>query len=80
MLGILYIYLTRNNDLIYKFTKNNNDLYIGDLNCYDHKLIFKAKISGNQIVPLYSLSDYFGKNRKKDLKWKMKKIIEIIMR
>lgn len=78
MWGILYIYMTKNHNLIYKFTKNNNDLYIGDLNSYDHKIIFKAKINGNEIIPLYSMTDFFVISRKKDLKWKIRKIIEII--
>lgn len=79
MWGILYIYLTKNNNLIYKFTKNNNDLPIGSINSYEHKLIYKAKIDGNEITPLYSEIDYYNFKRKKRLKWKMKRIIEIIM-
>lgn len=81
MWGILYIYLTKSKNIIFKYTKTNNDIYIGDINSYGHKLIFKAKICGNEITPLYKESDFFNfiSKRKSGVKWKMKEIIEIIM-
>lgn len=56
---ILYIYQTKNNKLIYKYTKHDNEIYIGDSNTYDHKLIFKGKYCNNNLIPLYSCADYY---------------------
>ena len=67
--------------LIYKYTKSNNEIYIGDLNSYGHKLIYKAKFSNGKMIPLYSNEAYYEiqYSRKRGVIWKMKKIIEIIM-
>lgn len=60
MWGILYIYITNKNKLIYKHTLLDNDIYIGDKNCYDHKLIYKAKITEKGTLrPLFNRIDYF---------------------
>lgn len=45
-----YVYIDNSKKLIYKSTKNDNFLSIGDHNSYGHKLIYKALISDNLII------------------------------
>lgn len=37
----------------------NNDIFIGDFNTYDHKLIYKAKIIDNEIIKLSTKQDEY---------------------
>lgn len=45
-----YVYIDNFNKLIYKSTKNDNNLSIGDYNSYGHRLIYKSLISDNFII------------------------------
>ena len=41
VMGVLSIYIKPNQKLIFKMTKHSNYMRVGDLNSYDHKLIYK---------------------------------------
>ena len=54
------MYINKKNRLIYRFTMTNNDIFIGDFNTYDHKLIYKAKIIDNEIIKLSTKQDEYS--------------------
>ena len=54
-LNYFYIYIyknIKNNRLIHKITKNNNFLTSGSINQYNHELLFKGFLSGNEIIEI----------------------------
>ena len=70
MWGILYIYITKKGKLIYKLNRLDNNLYKNDLNTYDHKLIYKAKIRKNNVFELNTKKDFYEITTPKKKKWK----------
>lgn len=62
MWGILSIYINQKSEPIFKYTRLDNGLMIGDYNSFGHKLVFKGYIKNNVIVKCESLINEEGEN------------------